>query len=186
MAESKNNVVTHGLSGKIDLLVFRQRGKKTIVTKAPIQSSQPASKAQQVVRTKFQQAVIYGKSVGANPAQKTAYQEQAVEGQSFYNIAIADFFNAPDIEQIDVSGYTGAVGSKIVIKATDDFEVNKVHVKIESGDGSLVEEGNAIADAIGLNFTYTATVANASLTGDKITVTAFDNPGNETASSKTL
>ena len=186
MAESKNNVVTHGLSGKIDLLVFRQRGKKTIVTKAPVQSSQPPSTAQQGVRTKFQQAVIYGKSVGANPAQKAAYQEQAEEGQSFYNIAIADFFNAPDIEEINVAGYTGAIGSKIIVKATDDFEVSKVHVKIENGDGSLVEDGDAVADAIGLNFTYTATVGNASLAGDKITVTAFDNPGNETESSKTL
>lgn len=36
MAESKNNIVTHGLSGKVgDLLVFSQRNGKTIVSKAP-------------------------------------------------------------------------------------------------------------------------------------------------------
>ena len=186
MAESKNNVVTRGLSGRIDLLVFRQSGKKTIVTKAPVQGSKPLSTAQQSVRTKFQQAVIYGRSVGADPAKKAADQEQAGDGQTFFNVAIADFFNAPDIQEINVTGYTGAIGSVIVVKATDDFEVTNVHVKIENGDGSLVEEGDAVADAIGLNFTYTATVANASLAGDKITVTAYDNPGNETESSKTL
>jgi hypothetical protein len=33
MAKSQNNVITHGLSGKIgDLLVFSQRGGKTIVS----------------------------------------------------------------------------------------------------------------------------------------------------------
>jgi hypothetical protein len=186
MAESKNNVVTHGLSGKIDLLVFRSRGNRTIVSTVPHKSSQPASAAQEAVKQKFQQAVIYGKSVNADPALKAAYAAQASEEQSAYNVAIADFFNAPDINEIDVAGYTGAVGSKIIVKATDDFQVNRVHVKIENGDGSLVEEGDAVADAIGLNFTYTATVANASVAGDKITVTAYDNPGNETESSKTL
>jgi len=186
MAESKNNVVTHGLSGKIDLLVFRQKGTKTIVSKVPHKSSKPATAAQEAVKERFQQAVIYGKSVTADPTAKAAYEDQAKEGQSAYNVAIADFFNAPDIEEINVQNYTGAIGSKIIVKATDDFEVSKVHVKIENSDGSLVEEGDAVADAIGLHFTYTATVSNASLVGDKITVTAYDNPGNETESSKTL
>jgi hypothetical protein len=36
MAKSRNNVVTHGLSGLIgDLLVFRQRANKTIVANRP-------------------------------------------------------------------------------------------------------------------------------------------------------
>ena len=37
MAKQTNNVVTHGLSGKVgDLLVFRQRAGKTVVGKAPV------------------------------------------------------------------------------------------------------------------------------------------------------
>ena len=36
MAESKNNIVSHGLSGKVgDLLVFSQRNGKTVVSKVP-------------------------------------------------------------------------------------------------------------------------------------------------------
>ena len=36
MAKSENNVLTHGMSGKIgDLLVFRNVNGKTIVSKAP-------------------------------------------------------------------------------------------------------------------------------------------------------
>ena len=186
MAESKDNVVTHGLTGKIDVLVFRTRGKKTIVSRAPHKSNKPPTNAQKAVTEKFQRGVIYGKAVANDPAQKAAYQDAAQDGQTFYNVAIADYFNAPDIEEINVSGYTGAVGSKIVVKATDDFEVTKVHIKIENGDGTLVEEGDAVADIAGLTWVYTATVANASLAGDKITVTAFDNPGNETESNKVL
>ncbi len=31
MAQSKNNIITHGLSGKVgDIIVFSQRGGKTI------------------------------------------------------------------------------------------------------------------------------------------------------------
>jgi hypothetical protein len=186
MAESKNNVVTRGLTGKIDMLVFRQRGNKTIVSKANRKSSKPLSDAQKAVNQKFQQAVLYGKSVIANPTSKQDYEDAAVENQSAYNVAIADYFNAPNIEEINVSGYNGNVGSKIVVKATDDFYVHHVHIKIENGDGTLVEEGDAVADNINLNFTYTATTLNPSLSGDKITVTVFDNPGNETESNKVL
>ncbi|MCD0479267.1 hypothetical protein LPB90_12440 [Chryseobacterium sp. LC2016-29] len=40
MAESKNSIVTHGLSGKVgDLLVFRQRNGKTVVSKVPEDST---------------------------------------------------------------------------------------------------------------------------------------------------
>ncbi|WP_265426533.1 hypothetical protein [Chryseobacterium sp. YIM B08800] len=36
MTESKNNIVTHGLSWKVgDLLVFSQRNGKSVVPKAP-------------------------------------------------------------------------------------------------------------------------------------------------------
>ncbi|MBS1579257.1 MAG: hypothetical protein JST29_06415 [Bacteroidetes bacterium] len=185
MAESKNNVVTHGMSGKIDLLVFRQRNGKTIVSKAP--SEKAASTPQQLqVQQKFQQAVIYAKAALADAATKAAYEAEAKNGQAAYNVAIADFFNAPNIQEIDVSNYTGQIGSKIRIAVTDDFKVATVHVNIQNGDGSLVEEGNAIADINGLDWHYTATVLNNSLAGDKITVTATDAPKHNTLQTKQL
>jgi hypothetical protein len=43
MAKQERNVVTYGLSGKIgDLLVFRQRDGKTIVSKVPQMSKAPS------------------------------------------------------------------------------------------------------------------------------------------------
>jgi hypothetical protein len=66
----------------------------------------------------------------------------------------------------------------IRIKATDDFKVQQVSVRIENADASLIEEGQAVADPDERFWIYTATAVNESLTGDKITVSATDRPQN--------
>ncbi|MFT4092667.1 MAG: hypothetical protein QM640_03420 [Niabella sp.] len=185
MAESKNNVVMHGASGKVDLIVFSQRHGKTVISKAPAHSV-THTPAQDAVRQKFQQAVIYARAAIADAAKKQAYKAAAQPGQSAYNVALADFFNAPDIQEIDVSGYTGNIGDQIKIAVTDNFKVAGVAVSVHNGDGTPVEAGNAVQDADGLHWIYTATAANASLTGDKITVTATDAPQNETTADTAL
>ncbi len=76
MAKQSNNVVTHGLSGKIgDLLVFRQRGGKTIVAKMPVKTTKESEK--QKHRRKFQQGVLYGKAAMADPGTKELYKAKA-------------------------------------------------------------------------------------------------------------
>ncbi|EKB58260.1 hypothetical protein [Bergeyella zoohelcum] len=100
------------------------------------------------------------------------------EGLNSYNIAVADLMNAPKIEQIDLSAYTGQVGDLIKVKAYDDFAVKAVTVEIQNSEGTLVEKGNAIDN--GLEWIYTATVNNPNLSGYKIIVRATDNPNNLT------
>lgn len=187
MAESKNNVIVHGFTGKFgDLLVFRQVAGKTIASKAPAAPQGEPSEKQLAVRARFQQAVLYGRAVLADPATKKTYADAAPNGQSAYNVAVADFFQAPDIAEIDVSGYTGQPGQVIKIKVTDDFKVKTVKLTIQNEDGSLVEEGDAVQLGNSADWTYTATAPNANLTMDKITVTATDNPANLTTEEKTL
>jgi hypothetical protein len=186
MAKSKNNVVTFGLSGKIgDLLIFSQRGGKTIVSKITQRVDNPSEK-QKEQRRKFQQAVIYGRIALADPDAKAAYQASAPKGQTAYNVAIADMFRAPDIETIDFSGYTGKAGDTVRIVVKDDFLVKEVRLSIVNDDGTLVEEGNAASDPSGHVWIYTATQTNANLSGDKITVTVSDLPGNQTQEEQTL
>lgn len=187
MAESKNNIITHGLSGKVgDLLVFSQRNGKTIVSKIPKERTGESTDKQKAHQLKFQKAVLYAKSVMADPIKKEQYEEQAdtVLGKSIFNIAVADLMNAPDIEALDFSGYNGNPGDLIKITVTDDFEVVLVTVKIENSDGGLVEEGAAVKN--GMEWIYTATVLNIDLNGDKITVIASDNPANMTEKTQTL
>jgi len=42
----------------------------------------------------------------SNSATKEAYQSAAEEGESAYNVVVADFLNVPSINEIDVSKYT--------------------------------------------------------------------------------
>lgn len=164
MAESKNNMVVHGFSGKLgDMLVFRQKAGKTFAAKAPASPLGPGTEGQQNVRERFQRAVLYGKLVTGDPATKEAYKAAAPAGQSAYNVAIADFFQAPDINKIDVSAYTGSPGQPIKVTVTDDFKVKAVRIAIHNEDGTLVEQGDAVMEANQLEWTYTSTVSNESI-----------------------
>ena len=187
MAESKNNIITHGLSGKVgDLIVFSQRNGKTIVSKAPKDKTGEDSQKQKDQQQKFQRAVLYAKAVLNDPEQKELYEADAdqAHGVSTYNVAVADLLNAPKIEKIDLSAYTGKKGDIIKITATDDFKVASVTVRIENADGILVEEGSALDS--GFEWLYTAVSNNEDLSGDKITIKATDNPANLTEKSQTL
>ena len=187
MARVGRNIVTQGLSGMIGgTIVFRQVGDQTIVGQAPAKQDRIPSEDEKAHRIKFGQAILYGKSAISDPISKSMYQKQAKEGESAFNIAVADFMNAPEIDEVDVRDYTGEIGSTIRVRATDDFQVSRVYVKIEGEDGSMVEEGEAVADPNGLDYLYTAKKKNVSLTGDKITIEVNDIPGNETVKTQTL
>jgi hypothetical protein len=185
MAKQERNVVTYGLSGKIgDLLVFRQRNGKTIVSKIPAHSGS-ASEKQVAHRRRFQQAVIYAKAAVASPETEELYRAAAKKGRYPFNVAVADFFNAPDIHHIDLSEYTGSAGEQMRITVSDDVAVKSVKVEIRNADGWLEEEGDAVQSAGGL-WIYTAVQDNENLDGDKITVTVSDVPGNVTQEEREL
>ena len=113
----------------------------------------------------------------ANEPLRLQYNEKATTRKSAYHLAIADFCNAPQIGEINISGYNGLQGDLISITATDDFQIVAVKVRIESADRSLSEEGEAILQADGINWMYTAIHSIESLAGICITVTANDIPG---------
>ncbi|TCN72288.1 hypothetical protein [Acetobacteroides hydrogenigenes] len=187
MAEVKNNIITQGVSGMLgDQIVFRQIKGKTIISVKPKQPEKYSDKQLEAKR-KFQSAVIYGKSATADPVKKAEYEAGKDDKfSSAYQVAVADFLNAPDIEDVNLKGYKGNVGDVITIRVTDDFKVAEVKVSIHNPDGSLVEEGNAVQLLGGVDWSYKATAKNDSLAGDKITITAYDMPGNETAKDSTL
>ncbi|MDR1602443.1 MAG: hypothetical protein LBS42_08455 [Tannerella sp.] len=186
MAKQKNNVVTHGLSGTIGgQLVFRQTATGTVV-QSPPRVSGKVSEAQRAQRRRFQRAILYAGVVELDPEVNADYASKAKKGQTARNVAVADFLHAPDIDVIDVSGYHGQPGDAIRIEVTDDFAVVEVKVVIANTDGTPVEEGYAKQEATGYEWTYAATVANASLEGDRIEVYASDTPGNITKAEETL
>lgn len=179
MAESKNNVITHGLSGLIgDMIVFRNHYGKTIVSSKPKERTGEPTDAQKTHQAKFQQAILYAKAAINDPATMQGYKDKAKDGVRPYNVAVADFFHAPDFQSVDLNAYTGKIGDTIKVRVSDDFKVKEVSVTILNADGTEVEKGNAVQMAETDDWIFTATKANASLDGDKIVIRASDIPGN--------
>jgi hypothetical protein len=101
MAHSNDNVILQGAHGTFaKRLVFRQRFGQSILCKRPKKSHIPPTTAQSAIRERFLAATVHAKSV---PDLLAMYRAVAKEGLSAYNVALADFFCAPDIRELDVS-----------------------------------------------------------------------------------
>ena len=185
MGKQKINLATHGLSGKIDTFVYRQRNGITVVSKPPVHT-RLVSDAQGGIRSTFKRAVIYAKAALMDADTRMLYASKAKPGQSAFNMAIADFFLSPVVGEINISGYTGQPGSIIKVESYDDFKVASVLVRIEKSNGTLIEDGNATLSGNGLDWEYTATTANGSLTGSMVIITATDRPGHSIVKQKTI
>ncbi len=179
MAQVKKNIVTEGLSGKLGgRIVFSNRGGKTIVSVMPEKSDQPRSDAQKAQQRKFVAGVTYAKKAVQDPTLKEAYQMKAKEGQGAYHVAVNDYLNAPDIESVDLTAYTGKRGEALLITAVDDYSVASVEVLIHQADGTLFEQGAAVPQENGSQWAYTTQKADTSIKGKSITVRVKDLPGN--------
>jgi hypothetical protein len=176
MAKVNNNLVTYGLSGLLgNQLVFRKgKAGNTIVAVRPAYAqNRTASPSQEAHQEAFREAIAYAKSAKDETVYITKAQGTTM---SAFNAAVADWFNAPKVLEIDVEGWTGAVGQTIRVKAQDDTQVAKVHVVINHVNSALIEEGDAV-QAEGLWWTYTTT-GSAVPQNSTIVATAQDLPGN--------
>jgi len=188
MAKSRNNVVTHGLSGLIgDLLVFRQRANKTIVADRPRITTKQPSAIQMEIRERFKRATRYAKSALKDLVLKARYQLAAKSGQSAHNVAFADYQKSPEFyDEVSLASYSGTVGDEIVVSVIDDFKVSTVYLEINAPGGAILEEGYAVQSENELDWIYTTTVANSEVAGTQIIFTATDYPGNKTVLEKLL
>ena len=179
MARVKKNIITQGLSGKLgNNIVFRHRGDQTIVAVVPQKTKYEPTEAQQKQTRKFRNAVVYGKQAIQDPTVRAAYQAQAKDGQSAYNVAVADYLNAPSIEELELGAYQGAKGSQFVLPVVDDYLVTEVSVAMYNQAGALVEEGSARRHENGMDWVYITQNQNAEVEGSKLIIRASDLPGN--------
>ena len=182
MAHSNNSVITGKFSGSLGKeIVFRDWEGKTVVAKAPKARTGEPSALQVQTQDRFLLASIYAKAVkgGTDQGIKDAYTAALRPRQNLYSRAVEDFMSLPVVKTIGTNTYTGVVGSTISSRAYDDFRVTGVQVQIFSASGSLLEQGNAVQQNNGIDWTYTATQANSPLTGSKIKAIATDVPGNQ-------
>lgn len=182
MAYVKDNIFITGVSGTVGKKMnFRVRKGKTVVAVKRGPNTIPPTDEQQEVREQFVIASLYAQSAMKDPVVKAMYQKAAKGGQTAYNAAFKDAAKAPVISSVDISTYKGAIGDKIDISARDIITPKSVTVSISSQTGTVLEQGAAIIKATDQRiWTYTATVANATLPGTRIIATATDLPGNVT------
>lgn len=180
MAHVKKNIVTEGLSGKLgNNIVFRNVGNKTIVAVKPDVSKRVDSEAQKQHKRRFRAGTTYAKKASQDPSLREGYAVKVKPGQSPYNIALADFLNAPEISEPDLSFFKGAKGSQLLLQVTDDYLVTEVKVAIYDAQGGLVEEGMASPHENGVDWIYTTQKAMTSVSGSSVFIQASDLPGNK-------
>jgi hypothetical protein len=182
MAKVQLNPILEQVRGQVGDLVFRRYGDEVVISRKPDFSDQEFTPAQLQTQERFRQAVLYGKMVMADPEEKALYEQEAeAEGKPIFSLMIADFFHAPSVDTIDLSGYTGAVDDQIVVQADDDFDVESVDVAIMNTNGDLIESGAAVESPEDSGrWIYTATTAVDPGTDVRIAVTAADRPGSLT------
>lgn len=176
MARVKKNVVVKGLCGVLgDQVVFkRDKAGRTIVSVLPtFADDREFSDLQKGHMADFRRATQYAKAAAKAEA---IYAEKA-EGtpMSAYNVAVKDWFHAPEIGEMDLSGWTGQAGEPIRIEALDDVMVKRVTVIVTDAEGVLIEQGAATQEEDDLWWVYTTTQAAPGQ--PKVIAVAQDLPG---------
>src|SRR3989304_4641305 len=103
MPKVKVNPIIEQIRGAVGDLVFKRYGDKIVLARKPDMEGQTPTEAQLAHRERFREAAVYGKMVMADPAAKAVYDEAAkAKGQPVFSLTLADFFNAPSVDEIDL------------------------------------------------------------------------------------
>jgi hypothetical protein len=174
MAKVNGNIFMEHLSGMIggQLVLKRARGGGTIISKKPtFRPDRTFSAAQLAQQQAFREATAYARAMKREPI----YLARANgSSQTGYNVAVADWFNRPEILEIDLSGWTEGSSGVIRVRAQDDAKVQQVDVIISDKNGTLLEEGLA-SESGALWWEYNTTQAAAD--NMRVTAAARDLPG---------
>ena len=184
MAKVKLNPALISMLGKVGNLVYKMRYGSIYASRKPAAGTRHFNDAQRAVQRRFRAATDYGKALLADPVARSPYDVIArAKRKPVLSVMVADFLNAPVIDEIDLVGYDGQAGSTIRIRATDDFEVSLVEVLIYSASGERIEGGPAtLRSGNSPCWVYKATTSVPPGTRVRVEATARDRPGNRTTS----
>ena len=168
------------LSGSVVLTTWH--GRTVVSQKPPPPKRTKNSPGQQESIDRFRRAHEYAEGVLKSDEKKALYAK-GIKAQktSAHAVAFQDYLTPPVIHYIRVYNYTGKAGDVITVKATDDFRVEGVKIRILDSKGEVLEKGNAERyPRKPFIWKYATTVANKNFKGTTFEVTAIDIPGNET------
>jgi hypothetical protein len=177
MANNRNNVITHGSSGKMGNAVFTLDGK---MRSKPDISKRVWSPSQKEHLGLFERAKEYARMAISDPELNDYYAAKAKRkhGLGAWHLAIKDFCSPPRILAAEFRRFTGKSGDELYITANDDFEIAGVSVAVFSQEGILLEEGNASECEFRINWLYRLKSDINLVRGLNVTISAKDLPGN--------
>lgn len=162
-------------------VIFKERLGTSYVSGIPnVNENRVATEDEAGNRKSFGEAVEFGKDAVKNPALKAEYAALAKKNQTAYNVAVSDARLPPKINSLITQGYTGKSGSCIVVQATDNVKVKRVHISFYDRTKTLIEQGEATDNGDNTNWIYSATVSTENIEGFTIEARAYDIAGNET------
>jgi hypothetical protein len=183
MAKVINNIFVRGLSGSLgdQFIVKTYKSGHTVICKKPtFESNRTFSQAQKAHQQAFREAAAYAKQMKGEEIYITLAKRMA---KIPYNLALSDWFNPPEVLEIDLSDWCGQAGQVIRMRAQDDVLVQHVRVTITDEVGTVLEQGPAVeAGALWWEYMTTATASGKV----EVKATALDLPGHKTEMSQQI
>ena len=179
MANIYGNQFAHGKRGRFNqqFVSHKTRSGKTIVAGMPLFHENAAYTERQPMN----QAAVRDAAIYACFAENLeAYIRKAQElGTTAYTLAVADWYGAPKVLEIDVDSWMGNTGETIRVKARDNVMVASVTVVIRDPHGQILEMGDAQQSQAGDAWWNYTTQSPVPLKPFPIVqAIAFDLPGN--------
>lgn len=179
MARLYNNIMILGSNGLVggQFADRKTRLEQSILTGKPLfDDCHKASESRKAYEAAVRESTTY-----ANFSQtEDVYLKKAKRmGVTPYYIALADWFEAPKVLEINVDSWTGKIGQTIRVKARDNVMVARITVVIRDAEENLLEMGEAVQAEPGSPWWNYTTKSLVRMTPFPIVeVTAFDLPGN--------
>lgn len=181
MASSVLNSGLEQIRGRISDWVYKIVNGKRVIARRPVTDPNRVPTASEIAaRRRFSDAAAFGRSMMADPAVRPVYEQVAsLNRKPVFAVMIGDFFTPPVIHAINLDTYTGQIGGRIAVRASDDVQVTSVSVAIRDRiTNTVLESGPAVFS--GADWVYTAATALAPGQSVTIAATAADRPGNQT------
>jgi hypothetical protein len=179
MARLYSNIVILGSNGLVGghFTDRKTRVERSILSSKPmLDDYRKANEAGQAYEVAMRESTTY-----ANFAQtQDVYITRAKRlGVTPYCLALADWFEAPRVLEINVDAWTGKIGQTIRVKARDNVRVARVSVAIRDADENVLETGEATQSEPGSAWWIYTTKSVVKMTPFPIVeATAYDLPGN--------
>ena len=135
MANLNNSIIARGMT---------RSGKIVVADKPLFDDHRLRKNGKGSHREALREAITFANFVETHDV----YIHKAMElGTTPYNLAITDWFGAPQVLEIDVDRWTGEVGQIIRVKARDNVRVARVSVVIRDSNENALESGEAVPSA---------------------------------------